>query len=128
MSKILFRIVGISIKCQALGSHSGAGKGFSLHLYDTMQIRVQVEMFLRTCCLVFRVVQKATSHSSWITLKMEAASSSKMVIPINNLHGIISENGILNFIPYRLRYFWNLSIASHTSMNISETGSVPVIR
>ena len=102
MSKILFRIVGIFIKCQALGSHSGAGKGFSLHIYDTMQIRVQVEMFLRTCCLVFRVVQKATSHSSWTTLKMEAASSSKMVIPINNLHGIISENGILKFIPYRL--------------------------
>jgi hypothetical protein len=49
-------------------------------------------------------------------------------LPINNLHGIISqEKRILKYIPYQLRYFWNLSTALYTRTNVSTTGSVPVL-
>jgi hypothetical protein len=49
-------------------------------------------------------------------------------LPINNLHAIISdEKRILKYIPYQLRYFWNLSTALYNRINVSKTGSVPVM-
>jgi len=49
-------------------------------------------------------------------------------LPINNLHGIISEEKrILKYNLYQLRYFWNLSTALHTRINISTNGSFPVL-
>ena len=127
MSKILFRIVGIFIKCQALGSHSGAGKGLSSYIWhhaDSCTSRNVSEDLLP------RLQGSPKSHLS-LFLDYTENGGSKLLQNGNSYkqstwHYIREWNLKIHSLP--IRYFWNLSIASHTSMNISETGSVPVIR